>query len=509
MIRKINNKKFVIKTIEKNRGDILVSVLVFSAIAVTVIIGLVNWGALMLKSVRTVAQREQAFQIAEAGVDYYQWHLAIAPSDYKDGTTTPGPYIHKFYDKDGNLLGDYSLTITPPPPGSTIVKVLSVGTIASSTISRTVEKTLAIPSLAKFAVVANDNMRFGEETEVFGPIHSNGGIRFDGLAHNLISSAKPTYNDPDYNTSQSLNWNIAKGNCTNSSFGVHTCVNPSDPSPPGGLPSRPDIFMAGRQVSVPTIDFIGMTAGLAKLQALSKPAMGGKEWSASGKEGYHLVFKVTNNVTSYDMYKVNSLQDIPSGCGNNNTANGQVQWGTWSIKTQSLIGNYPVPLNGVVFVNDDLWVDGIIKNARVTIVAGLVGNTDPAKNSNITVNSDLIYSDYDGSSVIGLISQGNVNVGLMSKDDLRIDGALVAEKGRVGRFYYSTSCSVSGTMYYDRNSITLHGMIATYIRYGFGYTDHTGYDIRNIYYDANLLYGPPPSFPQATNQYQVISWQEL
>jgi len=481
------------------KGDIIISVIVFAAIAVTVIIGLVNWGALMLKSIRAVSAKEQAFQIAEAGADYYQWHLAQAPNDFKDGTATSGPYVHQFYDKDGNLLGDYSLSITPPLAGSTIVKVISVGTLASSTISRTVEKTMAIPSLAKYAVVANDNMRFGGGTEVFGPIQSNGGIRFDGVAHNLVSSAKPTYTDPDDGSNQ---------------FGVYTTSGTNDPHPPAAVPNRPDVFMAGRQFPVPAADFLGLTAGLTKLQELAQPAAGGKEWSASGAEGYHIVFKVTGGVTSYDMYKVNAQQVSPSNCGTNATANSQVQWGTWSIKSpissnQTSLGNFPVPSDGVIFVDDDVWVDGIVDNARVTVVAGIIGNTDPTKNANITINSNLTYSDYDGTSVIGLIAQGNVNVGMMSADNLRIDAALVAEKGRVGRFYYSGNCTVSGTNYSSRSSITLDGMIATYIRYGFAYTDNTGYNTRNIYYDANLLYGPPPSFPQATNQYQVISWREL
>ena len=191
-----------------------------------------------------------------------------------------------------------------------------------------------------------------------------------------------------------------------------------------------------------------------------------------------------------------------------------MQWGTWSIKSpissnQTLIGNYPIPANGVIFVNDDVWVDGTIKNARITLVAGIIGNTDPAKNANITVNSDLLYTNYDGTDVIGLIAQGNINTGMMSEDDLRIDAALVAENGRVGRFYYSSNCKVNNVDYSHRSTLTLHGMIATYIRYGFAYTDNTGYNIRNIYYDGNILYGPPPSFPSATNQYQVISWREL
>jgi hypothetical protein len=62
---------------------------------------------------------------------------------------------------------------------------------------------------------------------------------------------------------------------------------------------------------------------------------------------------------------------------------------------------------------------------------------------------------------------------------------------------------------YKRTALTLYGMIATAVRYGFAYSDGTGYATRNINYDGNLLYGPPPSFPQATTQYQVISWQQL
>ena len=84
---------------------ILISVIVFAAIAVTMTLGLVNWGVSLLRSVQTVAQREQALQIAEAGIDYYRWHLAHAPSDYQDGTGTSGPYVHSVKDKNNNTVG--------------------------------------------------------------------------------------------------------------------------------------------------------------------------------------------------------------------------------------------------------------------------------------------------------------------------------------------------------------------------------------------------------------------
>jgi hypothetical protein len=52
-------------------------------------------------------------------------------------------------------------------------------------------------------------------------------------------------------------------------------------------------------------------------------------------------------------------------------------------------------------------------------------------------------------------------------------------------------------------------MIGTNVRYGFAYTDGNGYQTRTINYDANLLYGPPPSFPLTGDQYEVISWREV
>jgi len=93
----------------------------------------------------------------------------------------------------------------------------------------------------------------------------------------------------------------------------------------------------------------------------------------------------------------------------------------------------------------------------------------------------------------------------VSADVLRIDAALIAQNGRAGRYYYGSSCGAA----YIRNTLTLYGMIASSQRYGFAYTNGTGYITRNIIYDNNFLYSPPPSFPLTSNEYQVISWQEI
>lgn len=488
---------------KRSNGDILVSVIVFAAIAITITSGLVTWGTTLLNSVRVSASREQALQIAEAGINYYQWHLAQFPSDYTDGNgaggggPTNGPYIHTFQDKNGDILGTYELTITPPPIGSTKVIITSKATVTATTsrgllnnISRTITATLAIPSLAQYAIVANDNLRFGSGTSVYGPIKSNYGIHFDGTAYNTVSSAQASYTDPDSGTTQ---------------FGVFTQVSPADPQPPASVPTRSDVFTAGRAFPVPAVDFSGLLSNLQQLQTVAQSDgvnYTQSQYNGNPAQGYHVVL---NTNDTYSLYVVRSLVSAPSGCSNSSN---QTQWGTWSIQTESLIGTYSFPAHGTLFFQDHVWVNGQINGARLTIAAGKFPY-QAGQEPNITVNSDLLYTNYDGTDTIGLASQGNVNVGLVSSNTLRIDAALIAENGRAGRFYYGSNCRVNSTNYYSRTSLTLNGMIATNKRYGFAYTDGTGYSSRTLSYDANLLYSPPPYFPVSGSQYQMISWKEL
>jgi hypothetical protein len=484
--------------LSRYKGQVLVQVIVIGTIATLMIGGLVGWAGVNIKLSRQALDRERSIQLAEAGIEYYRWHLAHAPTDYTDNTGLPGPYIHSVLDKDGTVLGTFSLSITPPPTGSTKVVIASTGkTSTSSPIARTIQVEMAIPSLAKFAVVANDNMRFGEGTEVFGPIHSNRGIRFDGLAHNVVSSALATYDDPDHSGS--------------TEFGVHTHLNPppssgsndtfrSAEAPPSAVPLRLDVFEAGRQFPVPATDFTGLTNDLSQMKSNAQTS--GRYFAPSGSQGYQIILK-TND--TFDVYRVTSQISPSSKCTN---VYSQAGWGTWSVSNRTLVGNYAIPANGLVFVEDNVWVEGAINTARVTIAAGRF--PDNASNRpNIIVNKNILYTNYDGSDVIALISQGHIHVGLVSDDMLRIDAALIAQNGRVGRFYYVGPGNNFCTPYHTRSSITLYGMIATNQRYGFAYTDGNGYDIRNIIYDANLLYSPPPSFPLTSDQYEVLSWEEL
>jgi hypothetical protein len=199
-----------------------------------------------------------------------------------------------------------------------------------------------------------------------------------------------------------------------------------------------------------------------------------------------------------------------------------------------------LPTNGIIYVNDDIWVDGQINNSRVTIVAA----KDPVATgtANIYLNSDLKYTTYTGNDAIGLIAQQDILAGYFSRNTLQIDAALIAQRGRIGRAYYGSTFSSSTNSsnfrlqpsgsslpngggsenscddFRVRSSLTTNGSLATNQRYGFAWTgtdfscgggasNDSGYCDRNLNFDSNLTFGPPPSFP-TTGEYTVISYTQ-
>ena len=488
------------KSGQLNSGYALIQTVVFATVAVIMLGAIVGWINVNLRAASEVAAREQSFQIAEAGIEYYRWHLSHAPTDFKDGTATSGPYRHNYYDKDGNLIGYYELSIVPPPTGSTLVTVTSKGTVTlNPNYTRTLQAKLAKPSLAKYAFAVNSDIRFGEGTEVFGEIHSNQGIRFDGLAHNLVTSALDKYNDPDHEGGDE--------------FGVHTHRNAppttgvsdsfqSGEASPSSVAIRPDVFMVGRNFPVPEYDFSGLVADFNDLYNLANSGgyylgrssyatvIRGRATTVNGL-GYNLVLRTDGK---FDLYVVKQVYPDCSG---------SPSWSIYPGGTVLVESGITFPANGVIYLGDNVWVEGQINNSRVTIVAKCQ-TCNSGGGANIIVNNDLKYTNYDGRDVVGLIAENDFNTGQYSDSNLQIDAALVAMSGRVGRGHYSSYCDG-----YNPGTLRLYGMIASNQRYGFAFTDGAGYTTRTIIYDGNLLFAPPPSFPLTADNYQVVSWTEL
>lgn len=482
----------------KEQGYLLIQILVFGAVAVVMITGLVAFASTNIQLGRRLVLSEQAFQMAEAGLEYYRWHLAHDPTDYTDDTGVPGPYVKDFYNTSGVLLGTITLEITPPALGSTLVTLKSTGTAAQDpTVTRTIESRLAIPSFANFAAVADAIMRFGSGTEVFGPIHSNNGVRFDGLAHNIVTSFLSSYDDPVHDDSGAEKLEFAVHTHVNAppGSGINNAYRPLE-VPPNPVQARPDVFIAGRSFPAPEVIFDNITTDLTEMHGYATTS--GLYFASSTAAGYKVVLKTNDTL---DLYRVSDLRTFaPASCSDAD--------GTWTPNTTVLVGNYPFPANGLIFLEDHVWVEGIIDGARLSIVAAQMPDPGASNRKSMTINNDILYTSYDGTDTLALIGQNNVNVGFYSEDDLRIDAALVAQNGRVGRFSYSDTDCVP---YKNRNSITTYGTIVTALQYGFAYGDPVtnGYSFRNLIYDAFLLYNPPPYFPQTEDFHEVISWKEI
>lgn len=484
--------------LNSRKASALAYALIIMTVSLIILTSMISYTASQIKFSSNRADREEAFQVAEAGIYWYRWYLAHETAgktaqqvnDFWQNGNPLGvstPYIQNFNDPESGSIGQYKIETARPTPGSTIVIVKSTGwTNKSPNEKRIVQVRFRRPSWSEYAVLANDFMRFGQGTEVFGKIHSNKGIRFDGLAHNIVSSLVTAYDDPDH----------SGGN----EFGVHTHVNTPPSSgindnfrpleaPPNPVQNRSDVFLIGRQFPVPEVSFAGVVSDLAFMKT---QAQSGRGLYFDNAYGRRIILKTDGTmdicrVASYDSssYTISSYQKN-SGSG------------TCSSCSGLCLTNYSIPNNGVVFVENNAWVEGIINNKKVTIVAAnMSGGT--SRNIYVGINN-LLYTNLDGRDIIGLVSQNNISVVRDSLSTLTIDGALLAQSGRVGRDYYSSQ--------YNKNTITVNGSIATNMRYGFAYTDGTGYTDRNLNFDNNLLYYPPPYFPTGTDYY-IDLWQEL
>lgn len=453
----------------KSGAGMLMFIMVFGTMSMSIIIlGVASYALFEHRTSLRTHIREQSFQIAEAGINYYRWHLAHAPSDYTNGTGEPGPYVLPFENKDGDVIGYYALDIIPPPNGTSLVTVVSTGwTVQRPDITRTIRVRLGYPGLTDYAFVENGDMRFSNTTEVHGKVHANGGIEFNGMTDAPIRSARATYN-------------------------------------PGGG-TQPGVWGAGGptefwEYPVPEIDFGSVTADLAALETMAETD--GLHLTDSGDEGYYLEFQADGTV---DVYRVNTV--------NCYYGQGYFRWGWWIGDThcydagnRTLLETHALSDVPVIFVEDDVWVSGTV-NGYVTIAAAEFPES-PSNYKHIIIQDNLIYAETAADDAIGLIAQGDIIVPRNVPNDMIIHAAALSQYASISRPYYRTTYSQA-----VRNSLLFFGSQISYEGGGWKWTNGSGTVVNgfvytNHTYDGNLLYYPPPGFP-VDDTYELISWEEI
>jgi len=485
------------KLLNFSKGAISVYILMIASISVAILTSLAIFVASSQRNSSNEVSRQKALQFAEEGVYYYRWYLAHVldgknQQQIKDFWLNGNPigtdiaYNKIVTNFDNEAVGEFEINVTPPEVDSTIVLVEAIGwTYRHPNIKKKIRVRFRKPSWSEYSVLANDIMRFGVGTNVFGPIHSNNGIRFDGIANNVVTSSVTTYWDPD------------------------TFVNR-----PGVWTSQPDesqVFLAGNEFPVPSIDFNSVTSDLSLIRTEAQNEglyfhddtyetevchsiwHGWNNWEEiCGLEdvavlGYHLILRTDDKV------EMRRVLDYYGDRWN--------ETDTYQITTETDAEIFPFPDNGLIFADKHLWVEGQINSAHLTIASADLENSI---NTDIYINNDILYTNYNGDDIIGLIAENDISVGLYSEDDLEIDAALLSQKGRVGRNWYSWFWGG----WISRDEITIRGSMATNQRYGFAWTDGSGYNIRNLYFDNNLIYYPPPYFPTGT-VYELDLWEDI
>jgi hypothetical protein len=468
----------------KWKGSALVYGLVIMTVVSILLTSIITFVASHIKNSFWNHTREQSFQIAESGVYFYRWYLAHSvegktAQQIQDFWLNGSPlgvgaaYEAEYADPSGSVIGKYRLEVVPPSAGSTVVTLTSTGwTYKHSEGARKIRVRFRRPSWSEYVLLGNAMQRIGSGTDVNGRVFVNNGLHFDGVGHNTVEGAVSTYydNDSDVKAWKPGVW-TSWANEYNASMGSN-------------------VFLAGKSFPEPAIDFNSVTADLSYIKSEAKKNIATNGCTSSGcyfnnsNQGRHIVLKANG---TFDIRTVKNFSS--PGVGNPGNSTGEISsyQGGWT--------NYVIPDNGVIFVENNVWLEGVVPGKRVTVAsANLVANNT----YNIYIQKDITYASYDGSSILGVMSQNDIEITKNSNNILRIDGALLAQNGRVGRDYYGNT----------KEAITVYGAIATNQRYGFAYTDGTGYVNRNLYYDNNLLYNPPPYFPTGT-QYLIDRWEEL
>lgn len=465
-------KKFI------QKGSATPAILIMAAAMIIVLFGILMLLATQLDYSHRQVASEEALNVAEAGINYYKWHLAHAPNDFQDGTGETRSYLHDFLDPQGIATGQYSLEITPPEPGSTVVTIRSTGwTNKYPSIKRTIKAKYGIQSLTQYSFLSNASNWYGAGSIVYGHVHSNNGIRMDGVNTSIVSSSQATYK---------CGWETG-------------CEPPT--WKPGVWGSGGDSALW--QFPVPSIDFDLISIDLDNLRTQAQAK--GLYLGPTNTTGYHIVFAANG---TFQIFKITQTSwvwgYIVPGQGLGEQGEGGCRKRYQIITQESLLGTYNLSNTPIIFLEDNLWVEGEV-NGRATIAVA----TFPISSSkvNIWILNNLTYTKKDGTNTLALISQNNIYFGKNIPDYFTVDAVLMAQKGTILRHGYLSDCG--GPEGAVKQKLTINGSLISYYKsyWNFGPGPESGFREQEINYDANLIFNPPPYYP-TSGDYQFISWIE-
>lgn len=455
---------------------------VFGSVFVSILGALLSYTLTQNHAQSTSTAQSRGLAIAEAGLEYYRWHLAHFATDLQNGTGAAGPYSIPYADPEGGNTGTIELSITGNQSCGqlTSIDITSKGTpVEDASGARTISARYARPTVARYSYILNDSVWAGEDRQILGPYHSNGGIRMDGDSNSPVTSSVSTWL------------------CT-SSFG---CSPNSYKAGVWGSGSNQQLWSYPK----PQVDFAAISANFTSLKTTAQSY--GKFFATNGSAtatgpGYHLIFNADGTLT---VKKVSSVYTNLTSIPVYDSAGGE-DYDYTRIKNESLLGTYTLPSDcGLIFVEDNIWVEGTI-TSKITLVAANV--TVSGVVPDVVLLNNITYQTYDGTDGLTLIAEGNVLISPESPTNMTLNGIFIAQTGAFGRNLYDCPGS-----YEPKGTLTILGTTVSNKRTGTKWvngcgSNDAGYQTRIDSYDRRIATDPPPFTPFTSTDYVFVDWRE-
>lgn len=473
---------------KKRSGYLLVLVLVFGSIFLTIISSFIGYIITQSQVINFRYEQQRATEVAEAGINYYRWFLAHYPDDTTNNTGLPGPYVHQYFDPEGAAIGEFSLTIASSTYCGSVssIQVTSSGfAYDNPSAVSTIHARYSRPTVAEYSFITNGAVWYGADRVIAGPVHSNQGIRMDGVHNSLVGSGQTTW-------TCTSSFGCSPNQVVN---GVHTTGGNATP----GLFSFP----------ISPINFGGLTLDLAEMKNRAQNH-GGIYYPASGNYGYRVIFNGNDTVTIRRVTNTSSYWAYSTEEDWHNNERNVIGASTF-VATRTIDPSCPL-----LFFEDKVWLEGAV-SGKVALAAA---NLSLAAQTNIVINNNVTYVAGSDAGLLA-IAEDDVDVGLAVPFDLTAHGIYIAQNGRFGRNHYCESCSSyylpsSLDPYVCRGTLTRSGSVVSNGRVGTkwtgtscgGSTFGSGFANRVTSFDQDQVDDPPPLTPRTSDVYRFDRWQQ-
>lgn len=406
-------------------------------VALVVILFVAATALIILVNLATSSQKNQEIRVkeihlADAGINAYLYELRRDPNYYATHPTL-GPTAEDD--------GVWFVSATPPAAGQPLT-LSAQGRLSSQPASKTVIATVRFPTFADYMFLANTDINVGAGATILGRVRTNGNLNNSGVI-TLASYAAGTISGPG-----------------SAVFG-------------SALPTGVQAKYPGQ----PRIDFAQVRADMDNMRAAAQANLPSTYFAASGySNGGYLIRFSNGTFTRTTVSGVSGRAVTTVG-------------GTTTLPT-------PIPPNGVIYVQDNVWVEGTY-SAPCTVASA----------KNIYVVSNVLPLVENSTYTMGLVAAQNIIVpteydSISSDTTTTIVAAMLAQSGSI----YGNL--VSGT---TKPGIHIRGSMAynTYGYFASGDPATAGFRKRLYQYDARLEDYPPPMYPQSkTGTLRVNSWVE-